>query len=78
VARSLNELASDFSASETGQNLRAEYEDLKERCQSGELEEKARQELSEALHKIQEELDQISHKWTPASRQDETPKPPDA
>lgn len=46
----------DFSVSETGKKIRAEAEDFKARVESGEVESKAREELSKALDMINKEL----------------------
>lgn len=46
----------DFNVSETGQKIKAEASDIKVRLESGEVESKAREELSKVLDLINEEL----------------------
>ena len=46
----------DFKVSEAGQNLKAEAQDFKSRVESGEVEAKARDEISKALNLINAEL----------------------
>ena len=48
--------AQDFKVSEAGQKLKAEAEDFKIRVESGEVEAKAREEISKALNLINTEL----------------------
>lgn len=67
VADTFRQLADDISNGETGQQIRAEYEDLKVRVNSGEFKQKAQSELSKAIQNIKNELDKITDSWTPAS-----------
>lgn len=69
VADTFRQLADDITTGETGQQLKSEYEDLKERIDSGELTEKTHSEISKAIRGVKEELDTISDKWTPAADQ---------
>ena len=55
----------DFNMSEAGQTLKTEAEDLKTRVQSGELESKARQEISKALEMMNAELQKAINSFTP-------------
>jgi septation ring formation regulator EzrA len=48
--------AEDFQLSEAGQRLKTEAEEFKSRVESGEVETKARQEISNALDMINTEL----------------------
>lgn len=50
------ESVEDFKASEAGQKIKTEAEDLKARFESGELETKTRQEISKTLNLINQEL----------------------
>jgi len=68
VADTFRQLADDISAVETGQQIKAEYEDLKERVDSGEFKEKAHGEISKAIQSVKEELDKITDSWTPADQ----------
>ena len=54
----------DFNMSETGQTLKTEAEELKSRVESGELETKARQEISKALEMINAELQKAIKNFT--------------
>jgi S-methylmethionine-dependent homocysteine/selenocysteine methylase len=56
VGQALNEAATEFRASPTGQNLESELNDLGERIRSGEVETKARQELLKAVQLVNQEL----------------------
>jgi len=51
-----NQALEDFNVSEAGQKLKAETEDFKTRVESGEVETKARDEISKALNLINSEL----------------------
>lgn len=63
LGRSMNETASEFRTSESGQRLRKETEEIKERFQSGEFESKARSELHKALKMINTELQNVLNNW---------------
>ena len=54
----------DFKVSEAGRNLKSEAEALKTRIESGELEEKSRQEIAKALNIINTELQKIIDSFT--------------
>jgi hypothetical protein len=73
VANTFQQLADDLTNGETGQQLKTEYEDLKQRVDSGEFKEKARSEFSKAIQQIKEELDEISSKWKPETEQESDP-----
>lgn len=49
----------DFKVSEAGERLKAEADDLKARVESGELETKARQEISNALTLLNAEIQKV-------------------
>ena len=51
-----NQALEDFNVSEAGQKIKAEAEDFKTRVESGEVETKARDEISKALNLINAEL----------------------
>jgi signal recognition particle GTPase len=59
---SLNEAASDFSKSDRGQALKEEVRDFNERLKSGEVSAKVRTEITEALRKVNDELQKASRK----------------
>ncbi len=65
LGESLSQAAKDFSASTTGQTLKEDMKDLKARWESGEVSSKARTEILDALHKVNEELKKATSKNTP-------------
>ena len=79
LATTLKSEASTFSDSPTGQQLKSDFEDLRQRVRSGEAEAKAREELLKALKLINAELDKVTSRWggtKPGS--EENTKPPSA
>jgi hypothetical protein len=56
LAESLGQAARDFSESEAGQQMKAELHDLGERVRSGEVESKVRNDLTDILRKVNDEL----------------------
>ncbi len=56
LGKAANDAVDEFNASEAGQRLKEETQDLKARVVSGEAETKARQEISKVLHTINAEL----------------------
>lgn len=73
VANTFQQLAAELTNGETSQQLKTEYEDLKQRVDSGQFKEKARGEFSKAIQQIKEELDDISSKWKPETGQESDP-----
>ncbi len=71
VADTFRQLADDITTGETGQQIKAEYKDLKERVDSGELKDKAHSEISKAIQSLKQELDNITGKWTPADHSEQ-------
>jgi len=65
LGASLSEAARDFSSSPAGQSLKEDVEDIKERWRNGEVSEKARSEVLEALRKVNLELQKATKKNTP-------------
>ena len=70
VENGLNELAATFQKearafqdSPTGQQLKADLEDLRQRVRSGEAEDRAREELLKALKLINTELERATARW---------------
>ena len=59
-ASSVNKAVEEFKVSPTGQQLRADVEDFHERVKSGDVENKARQELAILLRSINSELEKVS------------------
>ncbi len=60
---SLRSAAQDFSKSETGRQLQEDVRDLGARVRSGEVESKVRQDLTEVLRRVNEELDRAAKDW---------------
>jgi hypothetical protein len=57
VGDSLKQTAQEFKDSESGQKMRAEAEELRDRIQSGEVAEKIHQDLIAVLQKVNAELE---------------------
>jgi len=72
LTNSLRSAASDFAESEAGRQLKEDVQDLGERVRSGEVEAKVRQDLTQVLRKINQELGRAAQDW--ASRR---PQPPE-
>jgi len=67
LGESLKQTAQEIHDSETGQRVKAEAEDLRDRVRSGEVEEKIREDLLTALHKVNTELKKVSQPEPPSS-----------
>lgn len=61
----LNQAATEFSNSQTGQNLKEDVKDLHERWQTGEVGTKVRSEITEALRTVNKELQKASQRNQP-------------
>jgi hypothetical protein len=64
LADSLGKAARDFSESDAGQQMKAELRDLGERVRSGEVESKVRQDLTDVLRKLNDELGRATASWS--------------
>jgi hypothetical protein len=64
LGRATNEAVDEFKTSETGQKFQAEAEDFKARVESGEVETKAREEISKVLTFINDELGKLNQSVT--------------
>jgi hypothetical protein len=75
LGKTIDKAANDFSASETGQRLKSDIHDFHKRVETGEVEQKTRSELVEALKKVNQELTKAANKWgaTPSSSSQTTP-----
>jgi phenylalanyl-tRNA synthetase alpha subunit len=62
LGKATNEAVDEFKASEAGQKFKAEAEDFKARVESGEVEAKARHEISKVLTLINTELGKLNQK----------------
>ena len=60
VGSALNEAFEEFQSSEVGQKLKDDIDDFGERVRSGELEDKVRTDLTEALRKLNAELEKVT------------------
>ncbi|NMC55080.1 MAG: hypothetical protein GYA48_15740 [Chloroflexi bacterium] len=77
VARALNQAADDFTQSQQGQQLKAEFDDLKQRVESGELSDKIQNDLKNTLRQVTQELDQAASRWSqPPGAGDESDQQP--
>ena len=65
LGRATNEAVDEFKTSETGQKFKAEAEDFKTRVETGEVEQKARQEISKVLSFINNELGNFNDQIKP-------------
>ncbi len=62
MRQTFSQLASDFSKSETGQQLKSDLEKLGDRAKSGELETQIRAELVGLLQRVNKELQAASER----------------
>lgn len=77
LATTLKAEASTFNESPAGQQLKSDFEDLRQRVRSGEAEAKAREELLKALKLVNAELDKAVSRWGDTnSSSGENQKPP--
>jgi hypothetical protein len=60
ISASLKDAAHDFAASPTGQQLKADLQNIESRVRSGEMEAKIREELVKALRTINTELEKAA------------------
>ncbi len=65
LGESLSQAAKDFSDSPTGQNLKEDVKDMRERFRSGEMGSKVHSEVVEALRKVNTELQKTVSKNPP-------------
>ncbi len=69
LGESLSQAAKDFSNSPTGQTLKSDVKDMRDRWETGEMGSKVRSEIVEALRKVNTELQKTVSK--------NPPQPPD-
>lgn len=62
LGKAANEAVDEFKTSETEQKFKSEAEDFKNRVESGEVEAKAREEISKVLTFINAELGKLNQK----------------
>ena len=65
LGRATTEAVDEFKTSETGQKFKVEAEDFKTRVETGEVEQKARQEISKVLSFINNELGNFNEQIKP-------------
>jgi hypothetical protein len=65
LGASLSEAARDFSNSPTGQSLKEDVKDLNERWRTGEVKSKVRSDVTDALRKVNDELQKATRKNPP-------------
>jgi vacuolar-type H+-ATPase subunit E/Vma4 len=73
LGKAANDAVTEFNSSETGQRLKADAADFKARVESGDVEAKAREEVSKVLNFINTELGKINDQWFKPS-DDEKPE----
>ncbi len=74
LGNTIRQTANDFSKGQTGQRMRGEAEDLRQRMHSGEVGTKMREELLHALHMVNTELEQAINRM----ERTESGQPPQA
>lgn len=65
LGRATNEAVDEFKTSETGQKFKSEADDFINRVETGEVETKARQEISKVLSFINNELGNLNEQIKP-------------
>jgi replicative superfamily II helicase len=68
----LNDFASNLKSGEIGQSIRREVGDVRDRVHSGEMEDKARQEILKALKVLNDELEKASQKFSASDPEQES------
>jgi len=75
LAVTLRQEVQAFQESPTGQRVREEFEDLRQRIRSGEVEAQVREDLLSALQQVNQELKNAAIRWGDFQRQEEPEKP---
>jgi hypothetical protein len=73
LGKAVNEAVEDIKTSEAGQKIKVEAEEFKTRVKTGEVEEKAREEVSKVLDFLNAEIGKLNEKM----KSTETSKSPD-
>lgn len=76
VRTAINQASDDFRASPTHQRLQEDVEEFADRVQSGELAQKAREELLHVINLVNSELKGVQERW--ASVEEQGPQPEDS
>lgn len=77
MRQTFDQLASDFSKSQTGQQLKTDLEDLGDRVKSGELESQVRAELVGLLQRVNKELQTASDRMAETGQSSPETESPD-
>ncbi len=77
LERVLRETGQEFTQGETGQRLKAELDDLRDRVRSGEVQARVSGELLSALQTLNAELERAARGWSTPSAGGEPPPAPD-
>lgn len=64
VSNAIERLANDVTNSETSKRLQSDVDDFTRRIRSGELESKVREDMLATLHKVNQELNQFTRRWS--------------
>lgn len=67
ISKAIDKFADDVSSSEASKRLRSEVDDIQKRIQSGEMEERVRQDVIFTLQKVNQELNRFSQRWSGSS-----------
>ena len=73
LGATINKAANNFSESETKQRMKSDLNDFRKRVETGEVQDKARQELLATLKRVNEELTKAANRWGPTSTDTSTP-----
>lgn len=76
MRQTFDQLASDFSKSQTGQQLKSDVEELGDRVKSGELESQVRAELVTLLQRVNKELQAASDRMAETGQSTPDAAPP--
>jgi gas vesicle protein len=71
LGNSLKQTANEIQESETGQRVKSEAEDLRDRVRSGEVETKIRSDLQSVLHNLNKELEKVIRTAPPSEESGE-------
>lgn len=70
LGSALNNAVSELSQGETGQQLKKDFEDLRQRVSNGEVENRSRLEILTVLRKVNDELSQAAERWKAGNPKD--------
>ena len=64
LKNAINQIAEDFSSSDTGKHIKSEINEIKEDISSGKLEEKIEEEILNTIKTINNEITNVINKWS--------------